>query len=301
LSRFLDLMSREFEMSMMGELNFFLRLQIKQTQDRTFVHQGKYTKDVLKKFDMGEGKPLSTPMSTSMTLDTDEDGEPVDQKEYRSMIGSLLYLTAMRSDIHFAVCLCARFQASPHTSHRTVMKRIKRYLRFTPEFGLWYSSSSVLSLCGYSDADFAGCLLERKSTSRTCQFLGTSLVSWSSRKQSSVALSTTEAEYIAAASCCSQLHWMMATLRDFDLDFHHVPLLCDSTSAISVAKNLVLHSRTKHIDVHFHFLRDHYEKGDIELRYIDTTRQLADILTKPLDQKTFVHLRGELGVCFPFY
>jgi hypothetical protein len=93
---------------------------------------------------------------------------------------------------------------------------------------------------------------------------------------------------------------MMATLRDFDLDFHHVPLLCDSTSAISVAKNPMLHSRTKHIDVRFHFLHDHYEKGDIELCYIDTTRQLADILTKPLDQKTFVHLRGELGVCFPF-
>jgi hypothetical protein len=109
VSRFSNLMSREFEMSMMGELNFFLGLQIKQTQDGTFVHQGKYTKDVLKKFDMGEGKPLSTPMSTSTTLDTDEDGEPVDQKEYRSMIGSLLYLIATRPDIHFAVCVCARF------------------------------------------------------------------------------------------------------------------------------------------------------------------------------------------------
>jgi hypothetical protein len=126
----------------MGELNFFLGLQIKQTQDGTFVHQGKYTKDVLKKFDMGEGKPLSTPMSTSTTLDTDEDGEPVDQKEYRSIIGSLMYLTATRPYIHFAVCLCARFQASPRTSHRKAVKRIMRYLRFTPEFGLWYSSSS---------------------------------------------------------------------------------------------------------------------------------------------------------------
>jgi hypothetical protein len=175
-----------------------------------------------------------------------------------------------------------------------------RYLCITPKFGLWYSSSFVLSLCGYSDADFAGCLLERKSTSGTFQFLSTSLVSWSSRKQSSVSLSTIEVEYVAAASCCSQLLCMMATLQDFGLDFHHAPLLCDSTSAISVAKNLVLHSRTKHIDDRFYFLRDHYEKGNIELRYIDTTRQLADILTKPLDQKTFVHLQGELGVCFPF-
>jgi hypothetical protein len=272
VSRFSDLMSREFEMSMMGELNFFLRLQIKQTQDGTFVHQGKYTKDVLKKFDMGEGKPLLTPMSTSTTLDADENGEPVDKKEYRSMIGSLLYLTATRPDIHFAVCLCAHFQASPHTSHRKVVKRIMRYIRFTPEFGLWYSLSFVLSLCGYSDADFAGCLLERKSTSGTCQFLGTSFVSWSSRKQSSVVQSTTEAKYVAAASCCSQLLWMMAILWDFSLDFHHVPLLCDNTSAISVAKNPVLHSRTKHIEVHFRFLRDHYEKGDIDLRHVDTHR-----------------------------
>jgi hypothetical protein len=122
VSRFSDLISREFEMSMMGKLNFFLGLQIKQTQDSTFMHQGKYTKDILKKFDMGEGKPLSTPMYTTTTLDADEYGEPVDQKEYRSMIGSLLYLTVMRQDIHFVVCLCARFHVSPRTSHRKGVK-----------------------------------------------------------------------------------------------------------------------------------------------------------------------------------
>ena len=126
-------------------------------------------------------------MSTMMALDADEEGEAMDQKEYRSMIGSLLYLTATRPDIQFVVCLCARFQASPHTSHRQAIKRIMRYLRFTPEFGLWYSTSSSLSLCGYSNADFVGYRLDRKSTSGTCQFLGSSLVSWSSRKQSSVA------------------------------------------------------------------------------------------------------------------
>jgi hypothetical protein len=137
VSKFSDLMSREFEMSMMGELNFFLGLQIKHTQDEIFLHQGKYTKDILKKFDMGEAKPLSTPMSTTTTLDVDKDGDPVDEKEYKSMIGSLLYLTATRSDIHFAVCLCARFQASPHTSHRQAVQQIMRYLRFFLEFGLW--------------------------------------------------------------------------------------------------------------------------------------------------------------------
>src|SRR5579859_2487788 len=150
------------------------------------------------------------------------------------MIGSLLYLTATRPDIQFAVCLCAHFQASPRTSHRQAVKRIFRYLRFTPEFGLWYSASSSLSLCGYSDADYAGCCVLRKSTSGTCQFLGSSLVSWSSRKQSNVAQSIVEAEYVAAASCCSQLLWMISTLKDYGLHFTRVPLLCDS-GAISVA------------------------------------------------------------------
>ena len=191
VAKFANLMSREYEMSMMGELTFFLGLQIKQTREGMFVHQGKYTKDVLKKFDMGKAKPLSTPMSTTTALDADEEGEAVDQKEYHSMIGSLLYLTATRSDIQFVVCLCARFQASPHTSHRQAIKRTMRYLHFTPEFGLWYSTSSSLSLCGYSDADFAGYRLDRKSMLGICQFLGSSLVSWSSRKQSSVAQSTT--------------------------------------------------------------------------------------------------------------
>ena len=125
-----------------------------------FVHQGNYTKDVLKKFDMGEAKPLLMPMSTIMTLYTDEEGEAMDQKEYHSMIESLLYLMAMRLDIQFATCLCACFQASSRTYHRQAVKRIMRYLQFTPEFELWFLASSSLSLCGYSDMDFAGCRLD---------------------------------------------------------------------------------------------------------------------------------------------
>jgi hypothetical protein len=167
VARFAEDMSKEFEMSMMGELQFFLGLQIKQAKGGTFVHQAKYTKDILKKFKMGDSKPLSTPMSTTTALDADEDGELVDQKEYRSMIGSLLYLTVTRPDIQFSMCLCARFQASPRTSHRQAVKQIFRYLQYTPELGLWYSASSSLSLLGFSDADFAGCRVDRKSTSGT--------------------------------------------------------------------------------------------------------------------------------------
>jgi hypothetical protein len=162
----------------------------------------------MRKFKMEDSKVMMTPISTTTALDAVEEGEHVDQKEYRSMIGSLLYLTATRPDIQSSVCLCAHFQASPRTSHRQAVKRIFRYLRHTPDFGLWYSASSSLELHGFSDADFVGCRLDRKSTSGTCQFLGSSLVSWSSRKQSSVAQSTTEAEYIATASCCSQLLWI---------------------------------------------------------------------------------------------
>jgi hypothetical protein len=187
VAKFSETMSREFKMSMMGKLTFFLGLQIKQTREGTFVHQGKYTKDLLRKFDMGEAKPLSTPMSTTTALDEDKEGEAVDQKEYQSMIESLLYLTVTRPDIQFAVYLYACFQSSPRTSHRQAIKQIMRYLRFTPEFSLWFSASSSLSLCGYSNADYAGCHVERKSTSETCQFLESSLVSWSSRKQSTVA------------------------------------------------------------------------------------------------------------------
>ncbi|WVZ54243.1 hypothetical protein U9M48_005068 [Paspalum notatum var. saurae] len=217
---------------------------------------------------MDNSKPIATPMDIKTAFDEGKEGEAVDQREFRGMIGSLLYLMATRSDIQFAVCLCVHYQASPRTSHHQGVKHIFRYLKFTPKLGLWYSSGSSLSLRGFSDADFAGCRVDRKSTSGTCQFLGTSLVSWSSHKQASISLSTTKAEYIATASCCSQLLWMKATLSDFGLRFGRIPLLVDSTSAICVAKNPVLHSRTKHIDVRFHFLRDHYGKGDIDLVHV---------------------------------
>jgi hypothetical protein len=192
VARFAEDMSREFEMSLMGELQFFLELQIKQSKEGTFVHQAKYTKNIVRKFKMEDSKAMVMPMSTTTALDADEEGEHVDQKEYQSMIGSLLYLTATRPDFQFSVCLCARFQVSPRISHRQAVKHILRYLRHTPNFGLWYYASSSLSLYDFSNEDFAGCRLDRKSTYGTCQFLGSSLVSWSSRKQSSVAQSITD-------------------------------------------------------------------------------------------------------------
>ena len=290
------MMSREFEMSIIGELTFFLGLQVKQLKEGTFIHQEKYTKDILKKFKMDECKPIKTPMATNGHLDLDVDGKPVDQSLYRSMIGSLLYLTASRPDIMFSVCLCARFQANPKESHLSTVNRILRYLKHTTSIGLWYPKGASLDLLGYSDSDFAGSRVDRKSTSGGCHLLGRSLVSWSSKKQNSVALSTAEAEYIAAGACCAQILYMKQTLLDFGVKLDRIPLLCDNESAVKIAKNPVQHSRTKHIDIRHHFLRDHEAKGDISLQGVRSEEQLADIFTKPLDESTFVRLRSELNV-----
>jgi hypothetical protein len=171
-----------------------------------------------------------------------------------------------------------------------------RYLVYTPKFRLWYPKGSTFDLIGYSDADWVGCKIDRKSTSGTSQFLVRSLVSWASKKQNSVALSTAEAEYIAGGHCCAQLLWMRQTLRDYGYKLSKVPLLCDNESAIRMADNPVEHSRTKQIDIRYHFLRDHQQKGDIEIAYVNTQNQLVDIFIKPLDEKTFSKRRNELNI-----
>ena len=172
---------------------------------------------------------------------------------------SLLYLTASRPDIMFSVCLCARFQADPRESHLKAVKRIFRYLIGTADLGLWYPrGGSSFELVGYSDADFAGCKVDRKSTSGTCQFVGSALISWASKKQNSVALSTAESEYIAAGSCVAQVLWLKQQLLDLGLPVGTIPILCDNTSAICITKNPAQHSRTKHIDIRHHFIRDHH-------------------------------------------
>ncbi|KAH9688106.1 Integrase catalytic domain-containing protein [Citrus sinensis] len=201
---------KEFEMSMMGELKYFLGLQIKQNDEGIFINQAKYVKDLLKRFGYDNRTAKSTPMSTTIKLDKYEKGKEVDIKTYRGMIGSLLYLTASRPDIMFSVCLCARFQSCPKESHMLAVKRIFRYLIGTIYLGLWYPRGTHIDLTCYSDVDFAGYKVDRKSTSGTCHFLGHSLVSWFSKKQNSVALSTTEAEYIAADIRKTDYFWKLS-------------------------------------------------------------------------------------------
>jgi len=205
------------------------------------------------------------------------------------MIGSLLYLTASRPEIMQFVCVYARFQANPKESHLTVVKRILKYLKGTTCFGLWYPSGTSPSLIAYSDADYGGCKIDRKSTSGTCHLLGSSLVSWHSKKQACVALSTTEAEYITAGNCCAQILWMKQQLEDYNIFLNHIPLKCDNTSVINLTKNPIMHSRTKHIEIRHHFLRDHINKGNYEIEYVDTKHQLADIFTKPLAKVDFMN------------
>ncbi|GKB04680.1 retrovirus-related pol polyprotein from transposon TNT 1-94 [Tanacetum coccineum] len=267
-------MSSKFQMSMMGQISFFLGLQISQNPRGIFINQSKYANEILKKFDLHKSDPVDTPMVERTKLDEDLSGTPVDQTKYRSMIGSLMYLTASRPDLVFAVCMCARYQSRP-----------TRYLQGTINMGLWYPKDTAMALTAYADADHAGCQDTRRSTSGSAQFLGDKLVSWSSKKQTSTSISSTEAEYIAMSGCCAQILWMRSQLSDYGFAYNRIPLYCDNKSAIALCCNNVQHSRSKHIDIRHHFIREQVEKGVVELYFVRTEYQLADIFTKALPRE----------------
>ncbi|GJY51611.1 retrovirus-related pol polyprotein from transposon TNT 1-94 [Tanacetum coccineum] len=293
---FAKIMHDEFEMSMMGELNFFLGLQIKQMEDGIFFNQSKYIKEMLKKFGLEESKPMKTPMSSDTKLTKDEECESVDSTKYRGMIGSLLYLTASRPDIMFSVCLCARFQEAPKTSHLEAVKRIFRYIKGTTHLGLWYPKGTGIETIVYADSDHAGDYVDQKSTSGICTFVGCCLTSWFSKKQTALAISTTEAEYVSAGKACQQALWMKQALIDYDVRLDDVPIMCDNKGAIDLSKNPVQHSRTKHIEIRHHFLRDNVQKGHISIEKVPSVDNIADILTKPLKRESFNYLRLGLGM-----
>ncbi|GJS79357.1 putative ribonuclease H-like domain-containing protein [Tanacetum coccineum] len=277
------LMKSRFQMSSMGELTFFLRLQVKQKEDGIFISQDKYVAEILKKFDFANVKTASTPIETQKPLVKDEEASDVDVHLYRSMIGSLMYLTASRPDIMFAVCACSRFQVTPKSSHLSAVKRIFRYLKGKPKLGLWYPKVSSFDLESYSDSDYAGANLDRKSTIGGCQFLGRRLISWQCKKQTIVATSTTEAEYVAAASCCGQVLWIQNQMLDYGFNFMNTKIYIDNESTICIVKNPVYHSKTKHIAIRHHFIRDAYEKKLIQVLKIHTDDNVADLLTKAFD------------------
>jgi hypothetical protein len=266
---------------------------IKKNKKKTRV----ITKDLVKRFGLDGKSRAHPPMSTSVKISSDLPGKSVNPSLYRSMIGSLQYLTASRPDIAFSVRVYAHFQANPKESHLIAVKRIIRYVNDTLLYGIWYSRETNLVVVGYSDADWAGNADDRKSTSGGCFYVGNNLVAWMSKKQASISLSTVETEYIAAGSCCTQLLWMKTLLGDYEFPQDTMIINCDNTSAINISKNPVQHSRTKHIDIRHHFLCDLVESEVVSLSFIPSEYKLTDILTKPLDGSRFESLRKAISVC----
>jgi len=284
-------------MSLLGELTYFLSLQVQQNNDVIFLSQTKYLKQILKKYGMEDSKLLCTPMVTGCCLSSNDESTTVHQPTYRSMIGSLLFLTGTRPDIMHAVGIVERFQENPKESHLQLVKRIFKYLQGTQNFGLWYPRDTNLTLHAYTYADWVGSVDDRKSTSGGAFYMGSMLVSWFSKKQSLIALSTAEVEYVVVASFCTQLLWMMQTLQDIHITCTPpISILCDNTSAISISKNPVMHSKTKHIPIKYHFLREQVLEQKVKLEYVPSKEQVADIFTKPLPRETFEYLRQKLGV-----
>ncbi|GJZ50442.1 putative ribonuclease H-like domain-containing protein, partial [Tanacetum coccineum] len=256
-NEFEQIMHNRFQMSSMGELTFFLGLQVKQKEDGIFISQDKYVGEILKKFGFFSIKSASTPTETHKALTKDEDGEDVDVHLYKSMIGSLMYLTSSRPDIMFSVCACSRFQVQPKVSHLNAVKRIFRYLKGQPKLGLWYPKDSPLILEAFSDSDYAGASLDRKSTTRVL--------------------------------------WIQNQMLNYGYNFMLTKIHVDNKSAICVIKNLVYHSKIKHIEIRHHFIRDSYEKRLIEMVKIHTDYNVADLLTKAFDVSRFNFLVASIG------
>ncbi|GJZ98977.1 retrovirus-related pol polyprotein from transposon TNT 1-94 [Tanacetum coccineum] len=244
-------------------------LLISQSPRGIFINQSKYALESLKKYGFKSCDPVDTPMVEKSKLDEDKEGKAVDLSHYRGMIGTLLYLTASIPDLQFAICMCARYQARPTEKHLNAVKRIFRYLKGTIHRGIWYPKDSSIAQTTFADADHAGCQDTRRSTSGSLQLLGDRLVSWSSKR---------------------------SQLTDYGFGFNKIPMYCDNKSVIALCCNNVQHSRSKHIDIRFHFIKEHVENGVIELYFVNTEYQLADIFTKALGRERIEFLINKLGM-----
>ncbi|GJS96713.1 retrovirus-related pol polyprotein from transposon TNT 1-94 [Tanacetum coccineum] len=268
---FSKIMCSKFKMSMMGKISFFLGLQIFQNPRGIFINLSKYALESLKKYGMESSDPIDTPIVEKSKLDEDPQWKAVDPTHYRGMVGTLMYLTASRPDLTFVVCMCARYQAKPTENHLHSIKRIFKYLRGTVNRGLWYPNDSSIALTAYADADHVGCQDTRRSTSG-------------------------KAEYIALSGFCAQVLWMRSQLTDYGLGFNKIPMYCDNKSAITFCCNNVQHSRSEHIDIRFHFIKEPVENGVVELYFVNTEYQLADIFTKSLCRERINFLIDKLGM-----
>lgn len=298
LKEFKKSMMVEFEMSDLGMMHYFLGIEVVQSANGIFISQKKYVQDILDRFRMKDCNPVSTPTEFGLKLNKDHEGKKVDSTLYKQIVGSLMYLTATRPDIMYYVSLTSRYMENPTEMHLLAAKRILHYLQGTRDFGLFYKKGEKLELFGFTNSDYAGDQDDRRSTSGYIFMLGTGAISWSSKKQPIVTLSTTEAEFIAATACACQAIWLRRILEELQFKQDKATtVFCDNNSTIKLSKNPVLHGKSKHIDVKYYFLRDLSNDGTIKLVYCRSEDQVADIQTKPLMLATFVKLRGLLGVC----
>lgn len=296
ITEFKQGMKQAFEMTDMGLLKLFLGLEINQTKKGIFLHQHAYAKNLLHRFGI-IGKAEPTPMNCNEKLSMQDEAEKADEETFRSMVGGLIYLTHSRPDLAHAVSVVSRFMQRPSKVHFDATRRILKYVAGTIDFGIWYTKTKEFALTGYSDSDWASNVDDRKSLSAYMFSLGSGAVSWSSKKQQTVALSSTEAEYIAATGATCQAIWLRRVLEDLGLKQEAPTVIyCDNKSAISLSKNPMHHSRAKHIELRFHFIREMVEQKQVSLEFCSTHEQIADVLTKSVTKEKFVFFRWQLGV-----
>lgn len=240
--------------------------------------------------------PVDTPMERGLKL-SDNSDLLKDPSQYRRLVGRLIYLTVTRPDIMYSVHILSRFMHQPRKLHMEAALRVVRYLKGAPGQGLFFASKSDLKLRAYCDSDWAGCLMTRRSTTGYCVFLGPSLISWKSKRQKTVSLSSAEAEYRAMAGACCELSWVRYLLRDLGiLQQEPAELYCDNRAALHIAANPVFHERTRHIEMDCHYIRDKIQDGSITTKFVRSAHQLADVLTKPLGKEIFIPMVRKLGV-----
>lgn len=290
-------LSVRFQMKELGELKHFLGLEVERTEAGIFLGQQKYAKDIIQKYGLAECKPISTPMEPNLKLCAYNGKDLKDTKMYRQIVGSLIYLTISRPDIAFAVGVVSRFMQKPRKTHLEAVKRILRYVKGTIDWGLFYKNGVQSKVSGYCDADYAGDHDTRRSTTGYVFNLGSGAISWCSKRQPTVSLSTTEAEYRAGAMAAQECAWLTQLMKDLNQPTEDgVPLHCDNISAVRLAENPVFHARTKHVEVHYHFLREKVLKGDIDMKAVRTEDQVADIFTKSLSATKIYEFRESLGM-----
>ncbi|WCJ34767.1 Retrovirus-related Pol polyprotein from transposon TNT 1-94 [Euphorbia peplus] len=296
--KFKEQMSKEFDMSDLGKLSYYLGLEVDQGKGYIELKQAAYAKKLLEKAGMSDCNPVKYPMDHKLQLSKDESGEPVNSTQFKSMIGGLRYLVHTRPDIAYAVGVISRFMERPTMLHLNAAKRVLRYVKGTLNFGLVYKEGrGNYLLSGFSDSDLAGNIDDRKSTGGMAFYLDDRLITWISQKQRCVALSSCEAEFMAATAAACQGIWLQRVLSQIsDMKAGPVILYIDNRSAIDLAKNPVFHGRSKHIDVRYHFIRECVEQGLIVIKHVSTNEQKADILTKALSAIKFEKMRNLLGV-----